>query len=156
MKCLGTISIVATFATIVTGLVTPEKVKTYVSLNVDPWDINEQINFQEPMGSLGIEYDFNKHFRLFAEHISSPMQCDDHPGINHAGVKLLAPIGDITLYSGLSFNNSYIDSNDKFSSPLTSVGFEYGDTVKLYADYLVDMDDFDDGRFSTGFKVFFK
>jgi len=156
MMCLGTMTIATTLATIVVGLVTPEKVKTYVSLNIDPWDNNQQINFQEPMGSLGIEYDYNKHTRIFAEHISSPMQCDDHPGINHAGVKLLAPIGDLTLYSGLSYNNSYIDSNDKFSSPLTSLGFEYGDTVKLYAEYLVDIDDIDEGRFSTGFKVFFK
>ena len=156
MMCFGAMTIMATLATIVTGSATPENIKTYASLNVDPWDNNEQIKFKEPMGSLGIEYEFHKHAKLFAEHLSSPMQCDDHPGINHAGIKLLAPIGDVTLYSGVSVNNSYIDNKDKFNSPLTSIGFEYGDTIKLFSEYLVDMNDFNGGRFSTGFKVFFK
>ena len=54
------------------------------------------------MGSFGLEYDIHTNVRLFAEHLSSPMQCNDHPGVNHAGVKLLAPINDFTLYSGIT------------------------------------------------------
>ena len=125
MICIGAQTIVATFATVAIGAMTPEEVKTYISLNADPWDNNEQINFKEPMGSLGIEYDIHKNIRLFMEHISSPMQCNDSPGINHAGVKFYTPLGGTTLYSGISINNSNFDSNDNFSGPLASIGVEY-------------------------------
>ena len=105
MICIGAQTITTTLATIAIGAMTPEEIKTYVSINVDPWDNNEQINFKEPMGSLGIEYDIHKNIRLFMEHMSSPMQCNDSPGINHAGVKFHTPIGGTTLYSGISINN---------------------------------------------------
>ena len=38
--------------------------KTYISLSNDPWDNNTQLNFMEPMGSFGIEYDLNPNIRL--------------------------------------------------------------------------------------------
>ena len=154
--CIGMNSVVAALATVVVGEVTPEPVKTYISLNYDPLDNNEQINFEEPMGSFGIEYDVHKNFRLFAEHLSSPVQCNDHPGINHAGVKFLAPIGDTTVYSGISINNSDFDSNDRFHGPLASLGIEYGNDYKLYVEHLANINDIKEGRTSIGFKVFFK
>ena len=154
--CIGMNSVVAALATAVVGEVTPESVRTYISLNADPLDNNELINFEEPMGSFGVEYDVHKNFRLFAEHLSSPMQCNDHPGINHAGVKLLAPIDDLTVYSGISINNSDFDSNDRFDGPLVSIGAEYGNNFKLYTEYLSTIENFDDGRFSAGLKVLFK
>ena len=154
--CIGMNTLLATAATMIVGEVTPESVRTYVSLNADPWDNNAQIDFEEPMGSLGVEYDIHKNFRLFAEHLSSPMQCNDHPGINHAGVKLLAPIDDLTVYSGISINNSDFDSNDRFDGPLVSLGAEVGQDFKLYAEYLTSINEIENGRASMGFKVFFK
>lgn len=156
MICIGDYTAAATTITAVAGWVTPESVRTYVSINADPWDNNNQINFKEPMGSLGIEFDIHKHVRLFAEHLSSPMQCNDHPGVNHAGVKLLAPINDLTVYSGISINSSDFDSNDRFDGPLVSVGVEWGNSMKLFAEHLASVKNFEDGRTSFGFKVFFK
>ena len=154
--CIAMNTLLATAATMIVGEVTPESVRTYVSINADPWDNNTQINFKEPMGSLGVEYDIYKHVRLFAEHLSSPMQCNDHPGINHAGVKFIAPINDLTLYSGISINNSDFDSNDRFEGPLVSIGFEYGNNYKFYVEHLADVKKIEEGRTSIGFKVFFK
>ena len=154
--CIGMNTLLATAATMIVGEVTPESVRTYVSLNADPWDNNAQIDFKEPMGSLGIEYDIHPNVRLFGEHLSSPVQCDDHPGINHAGVKLLAPINDLTVYSGISINNSDFDSNDRFEGPLVSLGLEYGNDFKVFSEYLTSTDNINDGRVSMGFKVFFK
>ena len=154
--CIGMNTLLATAATMIVGEVTPESVRTYVSLNADPWDNNAQIDFKEPMGSLGIEYDVHTNVRLFVEHLSSPMQCDDHPGINHAGVKLLAPINDLTVYSGISINNTDFDSNDRFEGPLVSLGVEYGGDFKVFSEYLTSTNNINDGRVSMGFKVFFK
>lgn len=154
--CVGTNGIVAALATVLVGEVSPESIKTYVSLHADPWDNNAQINFEEPMAAFGIEHDINTNVRLFVEHLSSPMQCNDAPGVNHAGVKFLAPINDFTIYSGVSINNPDFDSNDRFDGPLASVGVEYGNDLKLYTEYLSAIKNFDDGRFSVGLKVFFK
>jgi hypothetical protein len=154
--CIAMNTLLATAATMIVGEVTPESVRTYASINADPWDNNTQINFEEPMGSFGIEYDIYKHVRLFAEHLSSPMQCNDHPGINHAGVKFIAPINDLTLYSGVSINHSDFDSNDRFGGPLASVGAEYGKSLKLFAEYLTSIRELEGGRVSAGFKIFFK
>ena len=156
MICIAEYTAAATAITAVAGWITPAAVRTYVSINADPWDNNKQINFEEPMGSLGLEWDIHEHARLFAEHLSSPMKCNDHPGINHAGIKFLAPIGDATLYSGISVNNSDFDSNDRFTGPLASVGVEWGDSIKLFAEHLASVRNFEDGRTSFGFKVFFK
>ena len=154
--CIGFNGIAAAFATVIIGEVSPEPVKTYIAINADPWDNNSQIVLDEPMGSFGIEYDIHPNVRLFAEHLSSPMQCDDHPGVNHAGVKLLAPAGDLTVYSGISVNNSDFDSNDRFEGPLVSLGAEYGKDLKVYAEYLTSVHEIDNGRASMGIKVLFK
>jgi hypothetical protein len=156
MICIGEYTVAASLATAVAGWMTPESVKTYIAINADPWDNNDQIDFEEPMGSFGIEWDIHKHARLFAEHLSSPRQCNDHPGINHAGIKFLAPVGGATLYSGISVNNSNTDSNDRFTGPLVSIGVEYGNDIKIYAEHLASVKEFEDGRTSFGFKVFFK
>lgn len=154
--CLGMNSIVAALATIAIGEATPDSVRSYIAINADPWDNNAQIDFKEPMGTFGLEYDLDKNVRVFAEHLSSPMQCDDHPGINHAGIKFLAPVDAVTVYSGISINNSVFDSNDRFDGPLVSLGAEYGKDVKVYAEYLAAMEQFEEGRISFGIKVMFK
>lgn len=154
----GLWSIVGTIATVVGGLVTPTNIESYVSLNVDPWDSNETFDFREQMGSFGIQTDFGDHIRLFAEHQSSPRQGNDHPGLNHAGVKFLAPISpETTLYSGLSLN-SPVDSNKvHVDAPLISVGLEDGDEdLKIFIEYLADISKIERGRLSIGLKMYFR
>ena len=154
----GLWSIVGTIATVVGGLVTPTNIESYVSLNVDPWDSNETFDFREQMGSFGIQTDFGDHVRLFAEHQSSPRQGNDHPGLNHAGVKFLAPVApETTLYSGLSLNSS-IDSNKvHVDAPLISVGLEDGDEdLKIFVEYLADISKIERGRLSIGLKMYFR
>ena len=154
----GLWSAVGTIVTVVGGLITPAQIESYISLNVDPWDQNETIDFMEPMGSFGIQTDFGDHVRLFAEHQSSPRQRNDHPGLHHAGVKFLAPISpDTTLYSGLSLN-SPIDTNKvDVDAPLLSVGLEDGDEdLKIFVEYLADTSKIEKGRLGIGFKLFFR
>ena len=154
--CIGPMSVIGSALTVLLGTQTPDNVKTYIGVNIEPYD-TEQFDLNEPSGSFGIEYDMHKHLRLFAEHLSSPMQCDDHPGINHAGVKFLAPLSpDLTVYSGVSVNNSKFDMRDNFEGPLGSIGIEYGNDLKLFAEYLSSIKEFEGGRTSLGFKVFFK
>ncbi len=154
--CVGPMSMIGSAVTVLLGTQTPDNVKTYIGVTLEPYD-TEQIDLNDPLGSFGIEYDMHKHLRLFAEHLSSPMQCDDHPGINHAGVKFLAPLSpDLTVYSGISVNNSKFDSKDNFEGPLGSIGIEYGNDLKLFAEYLSSIKEFEGGRTSLGFKVFFK
>ena len=154
----GIWSAVGTIITVVGGLITPAQIETYISLNVDPYDQNKTFDFKEPMGMFGIQTDLGDHVRLFAEHQSSPRQGNDHPGLNHAGVKFLAPVSpDTTLYSGLSFNSS-IDSNKvHVDSPLVSLGIEDGDEdFKIFVEYLADTSKIEKGRLGIGFKLFFR
>ena len=153
--CIGPMTVIGSAVTVLLGTQTPDNVKTYIGVNIEPYD-TEQFDLHEPSGSFGIEYDMYKHIRLFAEHLSSPMQCDDHPGINHAGVKFLAPLSqDLTVYSGISVNNSKFDSKDNFEGPLGSIGIEYGKDLKLFAEYLSSIKEFEGGRTSLGLKYFF-
>ena len=155
--CIGAQTLMGIVATGAIGMVTPDEIKSYVMVNHQIGDKNEQFNFGEPMGGFGIEYDIHKHVRLFAEHLSSPTQCDDFPGVNHAGVKVMAPLTkDLTVYSGISVNESTFDSNDDFAGPLGSLGVEYGDDIKVFAEHLSSIHDFKTGRTSVGIKVFFK
>jgi hypothetical protein len=148
-------TMIGSAVTVLLGTQTPDNVKTYIGVTIEPYD-TEQIDLNDPLGSFGIEYDMHKHLRLFAEHLSSPMQCDDHPGINHAGVKFLAPLSqDLTVYSGISVNNSKFDSKDNFEGPLGSIGIEYGKDLKLFAEYLSSIKEFEGGRTSLGLKYFF-
>ena len=154
--CIGPATILGTISTVALGVSTPEKMETYVGINYSPWD-NEQITLKEPIGSLGVQYDITKSIRLFAEHISSPKQCNDNPGINHAGVKFLAPLGyDTTLYSGLSLNIPSFDSSNDFDGPLVSFGVEHGGNIKVFAEYLTSTGNFDGGRVGAGIKLVFR
>ena len=93
--CVGPMTVIGSAVTVLLGTQTPDNVKTYIGVTLEPYD-TEQIDLNDLLGSFGIEYDVYEHLRLFAEHLSSPMQCDDHPGINHAGVKFLAYNCDIS------------------------------------------------------------
>ena len=153
--CIGLASITGAIVTATVGTVSADSLKTYIGFNYSPME-QTQFELEEPMGSFGIAYDVHKHVRLFAEHISTPMDCNDNPGINHAGVKLLAPINDFTLYSGISINHSGFDRRDKFNRPLGSIGIEYGSDVKVFVEYLTALENIDEGRAAIGVKVFFK
>ena len=155
---IGIWSITGTLVTVLTGLITPSHIETYLSLNVDPWDNNETLNFKEPMGMFGIQSDINEYVRLFVEHQSSPKQANDHPGLNHSGVKLLYPIfPETTLYSGLSINTPFDSDKADIDAPLISVGIEDGDDdFKVFMEYLADTSKLNEGRFAIGLKLFFK
>ena len=73
------------------GIFTP--VDTYTSIHIG----TDSFDSEQPMASLGIEYDVNK-VRLFFEHQSSPVTADDY-GLNHIGAKYLFDSG---LYAGVS------------------------------------------------------
>ena len=66
-------------STLSLGIFTP--VDTYTSIHIG----TDSFDSEQPMVSLGIEYDVNK-FQLFFEHQSSPWTLKDN-GLNHIGVK---------------------------------------------------------------------
>ena len=155
---IGLWSIVGTIATVVGGLITPAQIETYISLNVDPWDRNETIDLKEPMGMFGIQTDIGDHARLFVEHQSSPRQPNDHPGLNHVGVKFLAPISsEAGLYCGLSVMSPFDTDRVDINAPLISLGLEDGnDDSKVFLEYLADTSKITDGIFSIGLKLYFR
>ena len=78
-------------STLSLGIFTP--VDTYTSIHIG----TDSFDSEQPMVSLGIEYDVNK-FQLFFEHQSSPVTDKDY-GLNHIGAKYLFNSG---LYAGVS------------------------------------------------------
>ena len=153
--CLGVASVAGLVATVLVGEVTPDDVKTYVSLHGGT--DNDLVSFKQGMGSYGIEYDVSDFVRLFAEHQSSPLTCDDHPGLNYAGFKLTAPLADTVIaYSGLAIHNEKFDSNNKLRNPIVMTGIEFGNgPFKLYTEYMHSAEQLDDGRFYAGAKFIF-
>tara|TARA_R110002020_G_C16008646_1_gene750890 strand:+ start:267 stop:740 length:474 start_codon:yes stop_codon:yes gene_type:complete len=153
--CLGAASVAGFVATVLVGEVTPDDVKTYVSMHGGT--DSDLISFRQGMGSFGIEYDVSNFVRLFAEHQSSPMTCDDHPGLNYAGFKFIAPLADtVTAYSGLAIHDEEFDSNNKLKNPIIMSGIEFGNSpVKLYTEYMHSAAQLDDGRFYAGIKFLF-
>jgi len=154
----GIWSAVGTIVTVVGGLITPAQIESYISLNVDPYDQNQTFDFKEQMGMFGIQTDLGDHIRLFAEHQSSPRQGNDHPGLNHAGVKFLAHVSsETTLYSGISVNSSIDTNKVDIDAPLISVGLEDGDEdLKIFVEYLADISKIEKGRLSIGLKLYFR
>ena len=153
--CLGAYSVAGLVATVIAGEVTPDEVKTYVSLHRGT--NSDLIRFKEPMGTYGIEYNVTDYIRLFAEHQSSPMQCDDHPGLNYAGFKFTAPLtNNVTAYSGLAIHNEEFDSKNTLKNPIVISGIEIGgDSVKFVTEYMHSADSLNDGRLYGGVKFIF-
>jgi hypothetical protein len=81
----------------------------------------------------------------------------DNPGLNHAGVKFLAPLSpDLLAYGGLSANADW-DHEEVKKGTLMSLGVESGGTdIKLFAEYLTPTYDLDGGRIAAGVKVLFR
>jgi hypothetical protein len=155
--CIGAQSVLGTLVTIGVGVVTPDEVRTYVGVYATPIKSSE-VSLEQPSGTFGIEYDTINHIRLFAEHHSSPMSCQDDPGLNMAGVKFFMPLSsDAKLYTGLAVHDESFDSNNELRNPIIISGIEVGtEGVKLYTEYMTDTYNFDGGRVQSGIKFFFR
>tara|TARA_B100001094_G_scaffold291179_1_gene309416 strand:- start:82 stop:558 length:477 start_codon:yes stop_codon:yes gene_type:complete len=155
--CIGAQSVLGTLVTIGVGVVTPDEVRTYVGVYATPIESSE-VSLEQPSGTFGIEYDTINHIRLFAEHHSSPMSCQDDPGLNMAGVKFFIPLSsDAKLYTGLAVHDESFDSNNELRNPIIISGIEVGtEGVKLYTEYMTDTYNFDGGRVQSGIKFFFR
>jgi len=153
--CLGASTMLGFVATVATGTFTPPDIQTYIGVNYGYLD--SAIELKNPIGKYGIEYEPTENIKLFFEHISSPVQCNDNPGINHLGVKFFAPVSEYSkLYIGVSAHDPGFDKKNSLSNPIISIGGEAGDDVKFYTEYLTDVTNFDNGRFGVGVKLFFK
>ena len=152
--CIGAYTIGGAVATVIAGTATPDEVRTYISVYGTPVESND-IELVSPAGTYGIDYALNNNILLFAEHHSSPEVCNDHPGLNMAGVKFITPIVDgVDIYAGVAIHNQGFDSNNDLDNPIYIGGLEVGnEDVVLFTEYITD--DFNDGQVSAGVKFYF-
>ena len=147
---IGIQTILGTAATIGIGVATPAD--CYVSLaGRTP---GNTFKLGDPVGTLGCQYDFGDT-RVFGEHISSPAKSNDFPGINHAGIKQLFVNNDLfAVYLGGSVA---IPSKQLKGLPvLAHAGAEFGDDfMKFYGEYIISVDNPDDGMMQGGIKFHF-
>tara|TARA_B100001094_G_scaffold86652_1_gene82953 strand:+ start:327 stop:800 length:474 start_codon:yes stop_codon:yes gene_type:complete len=153
--CMGVSTISGFFMTAMVGTITPDEVKTYTSLHLGTE--SDLLRFKEPMGSYGIQYDLTNFIQVFAEHQSSPMQCDDHPGLNYAGFKFTAPLtDDVTAYSGIAVKSGQFDNKNTLKNPIIISGIEVGgNTIKLFSEYMHSAERLNNGRLYGGVKYIF-
>lgn len=148
LEGIGIMTITGTLGTVVVGATTP--LDCYVGLGAGAGD---GTSIEQPVGVLGCEYDINGNIRLFGEHLSSPSTGNDHPGMNHAGVKVLLPVDLATFYVGASYElGSHLVNMD---SPLGIVGIETNGDVRLYAEHVNSMIDPGEGFTHGGIKFVF-
>jgi hypothetical protein len=147
LEGIGIQTIAALAATIGVGELTP--LDCYVGLGAST---GSAVELEQPMGALGCEYDFG-NVRLFVEHLSSPADGGDYPGMNHAGVKVLFPVQPITAYAGLSYEfGSHLVHMD---SPLFIVGAETNGDIRLYVEHINSVTNPNEGITHGGIKFFF-
>jgi hypothetical protein len=147
LEGIGIQTIAALAATIGVGELTP--LDCYVGLGVST---DGAVELEQPMGALGCEYDWN-NVRFFVEHLSSPADGSDHPGMNHAGVKVLIPAEFLTAYVGLSYEfGSHLVHMD---SPLGILGVETNGDVRLYVEHVNSAFSPNEGITHGGIKFFF-
>jgi hypothetical protein len=148
LEGIGILTITGTLGTVVVGATTP--LDCYVGLGAG---VGDGDSIEQPVGSLGCEYDINGNIRIFAEHLSSPSTDDDHPGMNHAGVKVLFPVDPVTLYAGVSYEfGSHLVDMD---SPLAIAGVETNGNIRLYAEHVNSIVDPGEGFTHGGIKFIF-
>ena len=152
----GLWSAIGLLTTIGTGWLTPTNIETYIGMNYSPYS-QEFSRLKEPIGYYGIQTDIHENVRLFFEHQSSPRMSGDHPGLNHAGVKFLAPVThSTTAYLGISDNSDW-DTDKVEKGILTSAGVELGgQDIKFFTEYIAPTYDLGDGRIAAGVKLFFR
>ncbi len=147
---VGIQTILGVLTTVGVGVSTPAD--CYVGLGAH--DPGSTFDIDNPAGTLGCQADLNS-VRVFAEHISSPANGNDFPGINHAGAKFLLPLtSEVTTYAGVSVA---IPSKQLNGSPVLSmIGIETGPAaVKFYSEYIISVDKPADGMLSGGIKFIF-
>ena len=128
LEGVGLYTIGGVFVTIIGGKVTP--LSCYVGMGAST---GGGVAIEQPVGSLGCEYDINR-VRLFVEHVSSPSTGSDHPGFNHGGVKYLVPLNPFTLYIGASVA---MDDFNEMNSPFLAVaGMETNGDVRFYVEHI--------------------
>ncbi len=152
--CIGAYTIAGAVATVITGTTTPDEVRTYISIYATPVD-GSDIELASPAGTYGIDYALTNNILLFAEHHSSPESCNDHPGLNMAGVKVITPLFDgVDIYGGVAVHNEGFDSNNNLNNPIYIGGLEIGgEDMVLFTEYITD--DFNEGQVSAGVKFYF-
>ena len=147
---IGLQTILGVLTTVGVGVSTPAD--CYIGVNAKNPSATFDIN--NPAGTLGCQADFN-NIRVFAEHISSPANGNDFPGINHAGAKFLLPLTPtVVSYAGLSVAIPSEQLND--APVLSMAGIEIGEgSIKFYSEYLISIDKPSDGLLSGGVKFIF-
>jgi len=148
LEGIGIQTIAAIAATIAAGEITP--LDCYVGLGAST--DSGVVELEQPVGALGCEYDFGQ-IRLFAEHLSSPADGGDYPGMNHAGVKVLFPMDPITAYAGASYE--FGSDLVHMDSPLAIIGIETNGDIRLYAEHIVSVTNPNEGITHGGIKFFF-
>ena len=147
LEGIGIQTIAALAATIGVGELTP--LDCYVGLG---YHGGGNVELEQPIGALGCEYDL-ENIRLFVEHLSSPTDGGDYPGMNHAGVKVLLPIGFATAYTGVSyeFGSHLVDMDN----PLGIIGAETNGDVRLYVEHVNSIFSPNEGITHGGIKIIF-
>ena len=147
MSAIGIETIAGILVTVVGGEFTP--LSCYVGVHVSA---GSGVQLEEPSGSLGCQYDLDR-LRIFLEHQSSPVDGDDNPGFNHAGVKYLIPIDRYTAYVGGSYEFS--GTHRGMDNPLFIVGFETPGDVRFYAEHINSVTNPNQGESIVGVKFMF-
>jgi len=147
LEGIGAQTITAIAATVITGEVTP--LDCYVGLG---YSTDGAVELSQPIGVLGCEYDI-ENVRLFFDHLSSPADGSDYPGMNHAGVKILLPTDIATAYAGVSFEfGSHLVDMD---NPLGILGAETNGDVRLYVEHVNSVFSPNEGITHGGVKFIF-
>ena len=147
LEGIGAQTIAGLIVTILTGKVTP--LDCYVGLG---YSTDGDVTLSQPIGALGCEYDI-KNIRLFVEHLSSPADGGDYPGMNHAGIKVLIPSKAMTAYVGTSFEaGSHLVDMD---NPLGIIGIETNGDIRLYVEHVNSMFSPSEGITHGGVKFVF-
>ena len=144
---IGAQTITGLIVTILTGKATP--LDCYVGLG---YSTDGDVELSQPIGALGCEYDI-EDIRLFVEHLSSPADGGDYPGMNHAGIKVLIPSKSMTAYVGMSLEagSPLVD----MENPLGILGVETNGDVRFYVEHVNSVFSPGDGITHGGVKFVF-
>ena len=147
MGPIGVETIAGILVTIVGGEYTP--LSCYVGVH---GSTGTSIELTQPSGTLGCEYDIER-LRIFFEHQSSPVDGNDSPGVNHAGIKYLFPTDMVTYYIGGSYEFS--GTHTTLDNPLFVVGVETPGDIRFFAEHINSMFNPEGGETLMGVKYMF-
>ena len=148
LEGIGVQTIGGIVAVLIAGEVTP--LDCYVGVGAS---VGNGFHTEQPIGALGCEYNVNGSIRLFGEHLSSPADPSDYPGMNHAGVKILFPTDPVTFYTGASIElGSDLVSMD---NPLVIAGVETNGDIRFYVEHVNSISNPGEGITHGGIKFIF-